>query len=251
MSSCNPTQASLSPRRILFIYFYLILFIQTSERKKSLTGSPGVDDFRTSDPFIRSHSLPVAARGFPMCCAVFRLAIPGLGEMQPAAPGSHTAHLTPQEKECCPRILKMSCAWLSPWVGFPGGSEDKESAYNAGDWGLMPGWGRSPGGGNGYSLQYSCPGNPEDRGAWWAAVHGVPKSRTWLCDSRFLSLNMLISFLLDHMAIFFLKLGLASINPHVQRARKKRFSQRDRKHRHQGNKSERRHGNIPAGSGQP
>lgn len=88
MSSSNLTQASLSPKRTLFIYFYLILFIQTSERKKSLTGSPGADDFRASDPFIRSHSLLVAALGFPVCCAIFRLAVPGLGAMQPAAPGS-------------------------------------------------------------------------------------------------------------------------------------------------------------------
>ena len=44
--------------------------------------------------------------------------------------------------------------------------------------GSIPGSGRSPGGGNGSPLQYSCLGNPMDRGAWWAAVHGVAKSQT-------------------------------------------------------------------------
>ena len=44
----------------------------------------------------------------------------------------------------------------------------------------IPGWGRSPGGGNGNPLQYSCLENPMDRGAWWATVHGVAKSRTQL-----------------------------------------------------------------------
>ena len=58
----------------------------------------------------------------------------------------------------------------------------KESAYGAGDPGLIPGWERSPGEGNGNPLQYSCLGNPMDRGAWWAIVHGVIKSRTQLSD---------------------------------------------------------------------
>ena len=46
--------------------------------------------------------------------------------------------------------------------------------------GLSPGWGRSPGGGYGNPLQYSCLENPMDRGAWWATVHRVVKSWTWL-----------------------------------------------------------------------
>ena len=62
--------------------------------------------------------------------------------------------------------------------GFPGGSDGKESACSAGDTGSIPGLGRSPGEGNGYPLQYSCLENPTDRGAWWATVHGVAKSRT-------------------------------------------------------------------------
>ena len=51
-------------------------------------------------------------------------------------------------------------------VGFPGGSEVKASAYNAGDLGSIPGLGSSPGEGNGNPLQYSCLENPKDGGAW-------------------------------------------------------------------------------------
>ena len=51
----------------------------------------------------------------------------------------------------------------------------KNTPVNAGDVGSIPGWGRSPGGGNGSPLQYSGLKNPMDRGAWWAAAHGVTK----------------------------------------------------------------------------
>ena len=56
------------------------------------------------------------------------------------------------------------------------------NAGDAGDVGLIPELGRSPGEGNGNSLQYSCLGNPMERGAWWAAVHGVARSQTRLSD---------------------------------------------------------------------
>ena len=59
-------------------------------------------------------------------------------------------------------------------------SDSKESACNEGDLGPIPGLRRSPGGGRGNSLQYSCLENPLDKGAWWAIVHGVTKSRTRL-----------------------------------------------------------------------
>ena len=65
-------------------------------------------------------------------------------------------------------------------MGFPGSSDSKESACNAGDPGLIPGSGRSPGEGNGNPLQYSCLNKTMDRGAWWATVHGVAKSWTQL-----------------------------------------------------------------------
>ena len=63
-------------------------------------------------------------------------------------------------------------------VGFPGGSEGKASAYNAGDPGSILGSGRSPGEGRGNPLQYSCLENSMDRGASWATVHRVTKSDT-------------------------------------------------------------------------
>ena len=63
---------------------------------------------------------------------------------------------------------------------LPCGSDDKESAYNAGDPGSIPRLGRFPGEGNGNPLQYSCLGNPMDKGAWQTAVHDVAKSQTQL-----------------------------------------------------------------------
>ena len=62
-------------------------------------------------------------------------------------------------------------------MGFPGGSVSKEYACSAGDLGLIPGSGRSPGEGNGNPLQCSCLENPMDRGAWLATVHGVTRVR--------------------------------------------------------------------------
>jgi len=76
--------------------------------------------------------------------------------------------------------------WKRDWLptpiflGFPGSSDGKESACYVGDLGLIPGLGRSPGGGHGNPLQYSCLENPMDRGAWQATVHGVAKSHTGL-----------------------------------------------------------------------
>ena len=64
--------------------------------------------------------------------------------------------------------------------GFPDGSLVKNLSANKGDMGSVCGWGRSPGGGNGNRFQYSCLGNPLDRGAWRATVHVVIKLQTWL-----------------------------------------------------------------------
>jgi len=66
-------------------------------------------------------------------------------------------------------------------MGFPGGSVVKNPSANAGDTrdaGSISGSGRSPGGGHGNPLQYSCLENPMDRGAWWDTVHGAAKSYT-------------------------------------------------------------------------
>ena len=75
--------------------------------------------------------------------------------------------------------VNSSYKWylLLSW-GFPGASDSKESACNAGDLGLIPGLGRSPGEGNGNPHQYSFLGNSTERGAWWATVHGVIESDT-------------------------------------------------------------------------
>ena len=73
------------------------------------------------------------------------------------------------------------------FISFPSGSEDKASACNVGDLGSIPGLGRSPAERNGNPLQYSCLENPMDRGARWATVHRVAKSRTRL--SEFTSLH--------------------------------------------------------------
>ena len=69
--------------------------------------------------------------------------------------------------------------------GFPGGSDGKESAYNAGDLGSIPGSRRSRGVGNGYPHQYSCLGNPVDRRAHQATVHGIAKNWTLLSNEHF------------------------------------------------------------------
>ena len=66
------------------------------------------------------------------------------------------------------------------FCGLPWWLSGKESAFSAGDADLIPGSGRAPGEGDGNLLQYCCPGNPMDRRAWRAAVHGVTKSRIGL-----------------------------------------------------------------------
>ena len=60
-------------------------------------------------------------------------------------------------------------------LGLPGGSEVKNPPASAGDLGSIPGSGISLGEGNGNPLQSSCPGNPMDRGTWWASVHRITR----------------------------------------------------------------------------
>ena len=72
---------------------------------------------------------------------------------------------------------KIPLLYLSVPIGFLWWLSGKESTW---DMGSIPGSGRSPGGGLGNPLQYSCLENPMDRGAWWATVHRVAKSQTWL-----------------------------------------------------------------------
>ena len=76
---------------------------------------------------------------------------------------------------------------LNQWrhLGFPGGLDGREYPFNSGEPGWIPGLGRSSGEGKSYPLQYSCPENSIDRGAWWATVHGVTKSWAQLSDFHF------------------------------------------------------------------
>ena len=99
---------------------------------------------------------------------------------------------------CWVSQLWASLRWRGPWndgrgkcreagitpppTTTSGGSDGSESACNAGDLGLIPGLGRSPGEGNGYPLQYFYLENTLDKGAWWVTVHEVTKSQTWLSD---------------------------------------------------------------------
>ena len=78
---------------------------------------------------------------------------------------------------------------------FLGGSDSEESACNAGGLGLIPGKGRSPGERKGNPLHYSWLEKSMDRGAWWATVHGVTKSQTWLSDWHTFSVYT------DHFAV--------------------------------------------------
>ena len=92
---------------------------------------------------------------------------------------------------CCDSRGPKSRTRLNDWtelnriylrLGFPGGAVVKNPHANAGDASSDLGLGRSPGEGNGNSLQYSCLENPMDREAWWATVHRVAKSWTWLSN---------------------------------------------------------------------
>ena len=75
-------------------------------------------------------------------------------------------------------MQSSSSVWMLFNGAIPWGSDSKESAHSAGGPGSIPGLGRSPGEGNGYPLQFSCLGNPVDRGAWQIAVHGTKSDTT-------------------------------------------------------------------------
>ena len=86
-------------------------------------------------------------------------------------------------------VFSVMCAYYvskggkyATMKGFPGGSDGKGSACNAGDLGSISGLGRFPGEEHSNPLQYSCLENSMGRGAWWATVHGVKKSWTQLSD---------------------------------------------------------------------
>ena len=89
-------------------------------------------------------------------------------------------------------------------LGFPGGSYGKESAYNPGEEGLIPGSGRYPGGGHGNPLQNSCLENPVDGGGWQAPVHGVAEldMTEWLTLSKVCLKQWAFEFLISSVYFF-------------------------------------------------
>ena len=89
---------------------------------------------------------------------------------------------SPYKLKTCMCFVKMLFGFTFCWWSYSGSSDSKESTCNAEDQGLIPGLGRSPGGGNGNPLQYSCLEDFMDKGAWQATVHGVTKSQTQLLD---------------------------------------------------------------------
>ena len=94
-------------------------------------------------------------------------------------------------------------------MGFPGGSVVKYLPANArdkGDTSLILGWERSPGGGNGNPLYYSCLGNPMVIGAWWAAVHGVTESQTRQTEHTCTHTNIVLIAHICYSLIFNLSL---------------------------------------------
>ena len=95
-------------------------------------------------------------------------------------------------------------------MGFPGGSDGKESACSVGDPGSIPGSGRYPGEGNGNPLQYSCLENPMIRGAWQATIHGVVKRWSLLSDFSFFLPSFLPLFLPFPLSLFLSHPSLAT-----------------------------------------
>ena len=124
---------------------------------------------------METHSRQRRAAGFRLCIRATHW---------PNATGSQ---LTGQTGKYGPAVHSQS-------QDFPGGRDGKVSAYNAGDPGLIPGSGRSSGGGNGNPLQYSCLETPMDRGPWWAMVHGVARvGHDWASSLSLLSYSVLVS----------------------------------------------------------
>ena len=104
-------------------------------------------------------------------------------------------------------LSNLPCVRVHTRIGFPGGSDSKESTCNARDLGLIPGSGGSLGEGHGSPFQYSHLENPRDRGAWWATVHGITKSWKQLSDlthkfqSIWLSQDFFLSFQSEYSSL--------------------------------------------------
>ena len=108
------------------------------------------------------------------------LSDPGIKPISPAlAGGFFTSSSTWEAHPCIPSRPSPLQTHTVLSRDFPGGSDSKESACNAGDPGLIPGSERSPGGGHGSPLQYSCLENPTEKEAWWAAVQSLGSQKSW------------------------------------------------------------------------
>ena len=116
---------------------------------------------------------PGGSTGKESACNVGDLGlIPGLGRSPGEGKGYPLQYSGLENStDCIVLGVAKSRTQLSDFT-FPGGSDGKEAACNAGDPGSIPGLGRYPREGNGYLLQYSCLQNSMDRGAWQATVHG-------------------------------------------------------------------------------
>ena len=93
-------------------------------------------------------------------------------------------------------------------IGLPWWLSGKESDCNAGDPGSIPGSGRSLGERNGNPLKYSCLENPMERGAWWAIIHVVAKSQTWL---KWVSTHMCITHYVEQTFTYLLAIHISSL----------------------------------------
>ena len=145
---------------ICFLFFYFI-FSYLSQHRLYLRGSnfQGDDSIQGSEEV--ANRLWMTAQILESSCHT----------SIPAQP--HSNHVTLSKLF---NLLLSQLLYLGS--GLPRWPSDKESTCNAGDVGLIPGSGRSPGVGNSNLLQYSCLGNAMDRGAWRATLHGVAKSWT-------------------------------------------------------------------------
>ena len=119
------------------------------------------------------YFFPKVVSSLPAWWALEQESAHPMTQMRPVAPG--TAVLGGLQLSPHP-----AATYFSDQIRAPGGSEGKESGSSAGDLGSIPGLRRSPGEGNGYPFQYPCLGNPMDRGALRATVHGVAPSLTRL-----------------------------------------------------------------------
>ena len=119
--------------------------------------------------------------GLP-CPPLGSLPDPGITPVSPGLQADSLPQRPPGKPQLYIYIPIHYFLYSFPLWSLPDGSVGKECACNVEDPGLIPGWGRSPGEGNGNPLQYSCLENSMDRGACWAVVHGVTKSRTGLSD---------------------------------------------------------------------